>query len=114
MGILINSLINQILENVTDIVHEFILLLFQTVLMDLPNICETAALKPSRKAPAAFTKVVVKGLSIIQTFMISTAFALYISLCFSCALALHKEIHILNLNMKYGTTASLYAGSVLF
>ena len=29
--------------------------------MDLPNIYETAALKPSRKAPAAFTKVVIKG-----------------------------------------------------
>jgi hypothetical protein len=30
--------------------------------MDLPNIYETAALKPSRKAPAAFTKVVIKGM----------------------------------------------------
>ena len=29
--------------------------------MDLPNVCESAALKPSRKAPVAFTKVVVKG-----------------------------------------------------
>jgi len=35
----------------------------KTVLMDLPNICETAALKPSRKAPAVFTKVVVKGMT---------------------------------------------------
>jgi hypothetical protein len=34
---------------------------WQTVLMDLPNIYETANLKPSRKAPAAFTKVVIKG-----------------------------------------------------
>jgi len=35
----------------------------KTVLMDLPNICESAGLKPSRKAPAAFTKVVVKGMT---------------------------------------------------
>ena len=89
MGILINSLINQILENVTDIVHEFILLLFQTVLMDLPNICETAALKPSRKAPAAFTKVVVKGFSIIQTFMISRP---SLSIYLSASLALSRSI----------------------
>ena len=33
----------------------------KTVLIDLPNICESAALKPSRKAPVAYTKVVVKG-----------------------------------------------------
>lgn len=35
----------------------------KTVLMDLPNVCESAALKPSRKAPVAFTKVVVKGMT---------------------------------------------------
>jgi len=35
----------------------------KTVLMDLPNICETAAIKPSRKAPAVFTKVVIKGMT---------------------------------------------------
>jgi len=35
----------------------------KTVLIDLPNICESAALKPSRKAPVAYTKVVVKGMT---------------------------------------------------